>query len=80
MVINRRKKPTATNPAGQRSDGGIVSDIQLLTETVSDLNHSVDFWNQLMLWGLGLTVIAGAFVLVATRMVIFSAVPVCRIV
>jgi len=48
-----------------------VSDIQLLTETVSDLNHSVDFWNQLMLWGLGLTVIAGAFVLVATRLVIF---------
>ncbi len=50
-----------------------MTDIQSLTQTVHDFSQSVDLWNQLMLWGLGFTVVATLFVLVATRMVVFRA-------
>ena len=56
---------------GHKPEGGTVSDIQSLTQTVRDFSHSIDFWNQLMLWGLAFTVIAALSVLVATRMVVF---------
>jgi hypothetical protein len=56
---------------GHNPEGRTVSDIQSLTQTVRDLSQRVDLWNQLMLWGLGFTVIAALFVLVATRMVVF---------
>ncbi len=48
-----------------------MSDIQSFTQSVRDLSRSVDLWNHLMLVGLALTVVAGVFVLVATRMVVF---------
>jgi hypothetical protein len=57
--------------ASHNSEGGSVSDIQTLTQSVREFSHSVDLWNQWMLGGLALTVLAAIFVLVATRMVVF---------
>lgn len=48
-----------------------MSEIQSLTQSVRDFSQSVDLWNQLMLGGLALTVLAALFVLIATRMVVF---------
>ena len=48
-----------------------MSEIESLTKSVRDFGQSVDLWNQLMLIGLALTVLAALFVLIATRMVVF---------
>lgn len=64
-------KQAAIVHANHSSEGGTVPEIQSLTQTVRDFSQSVDLWNQLMLGGLALTVLAAVFVLVATRMVVF---------
>jgi hypothetical protein len=57
-------------PNGQSSEGEKVSEIQALTARVNVLSQSVDLWNLLMLWGLGVALIATAFVFIATRLII----------
>ena len=47
-----------------------MSEIQALTLRVKELSDSVDFWNWLMLWGLGLAALAAVFVVIATRVVV----------
>src|SRR5450631_2799405 len=57
-------------PSGHKSEGASVDEIGSLTLRIKDLSHSVDFWNELMLWGLALAAIAAVFVVVATRIVV----------
>jgi hypothetical protein len=57
-------------PSGHKLEGEEVSEIQNLIARVKDLSDSVDFWNLLMLWGLGLAAVAAVFVGIATRIVI----------
>jgi hypothetical protein len=64
-------KPGATIHANHNPEGGAVSEIQSLSQSVRDFSQGVDRWNQLMLVGLALTVLAALFVLIATRMVVF---------
>jgi hypothetical protein len=57
-------------PKGDQSEGANVSDIQALTLRTQSLSHAVDFWNLLMIWGLGLAALAAVFVVIATRIVV----------
>jgi hypothetical protein len=52
------------------SEGENVPEIQTLTSRVRDLSHSVDLWNESMLWGLALAAVATVFVVLATRIVV----------
>jgi hypothetical protein len=47
-----------------------MPDIQIFTKSVRDFSQSVDFWNQLMLWGLAIAALATVFVVIATRIVV----------
>jgi hypothetical protein len=71
MATPTTKTPqTAMIPSNHKSEGGNVGEIQSLTLRINDLSRSIDFWNELMLWGLALAAIAAVFVVIATRIVV----------
>ncbi len=60
----------ATIASATRSEVENVPEIQALTLRVEALTQSVDFWNQLMVWGLAAAAIAAVFIVVSTRIVV----------
>ncbi len=57
-------------PDAHSSEEVNVSEIELITNNIRTLGQSVDFWNQLMLWGLAWAAFAVVFAMVATRIVV----------
>jgi hypothetical protein len=53
-----------------RSEVENMPEIQSLALRVGELSRSVDFWNQLMIWGLAVAATAAVFIVVATRIVV----------
>ena len=47
-----------------------MQEIESLNQTVNHLTGAVDFWNHLMLWGLGIAAVAAAWIGVSTRLVV----------
>jgi hypothetical protein len=64
------QQQTATIANATRSEVENVPEIQSLTLRVEELSRSVDFWNQLMIWGLAVAAVAAVFIVVATRIVV----------
>lgn len=49
---------------------GINSEIDSLTQRVTDLTYAVDFWNRWMLWGLVAASVAALWIVGATRLTV----------
>jgi hypothetical protein len=69
-IPSKQKQQATMIPSGHNSEGENVPEIQSLTARILALSRSVDLWNELMLWGLGLAAIAAVFVVIATRIVV----------
>lgn len=48
-----------------------MNEIDTLTRAASDLGHSVDFWNRVLVWGLAFAAAAAIVAFISTRMVVF---------
>jgi hypothetical protein len=64
------KQQAATIANATNSEVENVPEIQALALRVEELTRSVDFWNQLMIWGLAVAATAAVFIVVATRVVV----------
>ncbi|QNI33648.1 hypothetical protein H7849_06880 [Alloacidobacterium dinghuense] len=47
-----------------------MSEIQTLTERIRELSGAVDFWNVVMLWGLGIAAFAAVLIVISTRLIV----------
>jgi hypothetical protein len=65
-----RRGQTQMMNSATKSEGGKVSDIQVLTDRVRDLTQAIDRWNTAVIWGLVATALAAVFIVIATRIVV----------